>query len=198
MKVVVFPGVGDNEVRKSHEYFLGKIKEGLGCEGEVFVWEHGREYPPPTLPLKSTRRFVCEVLLDFQQVVVHALDMKVPEADIYIGHSAGSILALAQKKPCVIFGSPAALVEVVDDCNNNDDGSAILRSVMRGNTNNILNVINRYDLLSYPLGGANVENYEFTGPWYRPDTKIPITAHTHYWKCKKATDKIIQTIKSWQ
>jgi len=194
MKVVVFPGVGANDVKPSYEYFLKKITDGLNCEGEIFVWEHGHDHPPNTLPLKDTRDFVCEVILDFQQVIVHALDMKVPEADIYIGHSAGSILALAQNKPSVIFASPAALVELIS---SDDANTKACCDVIRANDNKILNVINKYDVIAYPFDKPNVENYEYTGSWYKPWTYFPVTAHTHYWECDKAIKKIIKTVQGW-
>lgn len=194
MKVVVFPGVGANSIKPSYEYFLDEIKKGLNCEGEIFVWEHGHEHPAITLPLKKTREFVCEVILDFQQVVVHAMEMKVPEADLYIGHSAGSILALAQGKPSVVFASPASLVELIKEQNETVRNFS---NIMRGNNHNILNVINKYDVIAYPIDADNVENYEYKGEWYKPLTYFPVTAHVHYWKCKKAIKKIIKTVKGW-
>ena len=195
MRVVVFPGVGANGVRPSYEYFLDKITKGLNCEGEIFVWEHGHSHPVITLPLKATREFVCEVLLDFQHVVVHALETKVPEADIYIGHSAGSILALAQAKPAVIFASPASLVELID--NKGQEGIKYFCDIMKGNDSNILNIINKYDVLAYPLQWSNVENYEYSGGKFWPLTYFPVTAHVHYWRSDTVIKKIIETVKSW-
>ncbi len=195
MKIVVLPGVGTNDIKPSHKYFLDKVTKGLSCEGEIFMWEHGHQHPQSTLPLKKTRDFVCEVILDFQQAVVHALDMKVPEADIYIGHSAGSILALVQNKPTVIFGSPAALVELIDESSGN--AVDIFNGIMRENTNNVLNIINEYDVIAYPLQGVNIENYEYSGKIFSPLTYFPVNAHTHYWTCDRVIEKIIKTIKLW-
>jgi len=194
MKIVIFPGVGDDEVRPSHKYFANELEKGLGCETEVFVWENGHDHPVITLPFKDTRNFVCEVILDFQHVVIHAKEIKVPEADIYIGHSAGSILALAQNKPCVIFASPAALVELIYE----DEAVKTYKDVMNGTENKVLNIVNKYDVIAYPLDGTNVENYEYQGGWFKPLTYFPVTAHIHYWRSKKVIKKIIETIKGWQ
>jgi len=194
MKIVVFPGVGADVIKEPYEYFLDEIKRGLNCEGEIFVWENGHKHPHVTPPFRSVRHFVCETILDFQQVVVHAMEMQVPDADIYIGHSAGSILALAQNRPVVTFASPAALVELIDATN---ETAKDCRVRLRANNNKVLNIINKYDVIAYPINGENVENYEYSGPWYNPLTYFPVTAHTHYWRCEKAIDKIIKTIKSW-
>ena len=194
MKVVVFPGVGDNRVRSAHKYFLDKITKGLNCEGEIFVWENGHGHPTIDLPLHDARKFVCEVILDFQQVVVHSLDMKVPEADVYIGHSAGSILALSQNKPCVTFASPASLVELIND---KDTVANKCRYAINKNSNKVLNIINKYDVIAYPIEGDNVENYEYNGSWYSPLSYFPVTTHIHYWKSKEVIKKIIDTLKSW-
>jgi hypothetical protein len=196
MKVVVFPGVGADGIRSSYEYFLDKITKGLNCDGEIFVWENGHDHPKINLPLKDVRSFVCEVILDFQQVVVHAMEMKVPEADIYIGHSAGSILALAQNKPCVTFGSPAALVELINT--NNGGTTKSFSDIIKANSNNVLNIINKYDVIAYPIKWDNVENYEYTPSWYRPLSYFPVMAHIHYWKSQKAIEKIIKTVKEWK
>ena len=195
MKVVVFPGVGTNDIKPSHKYFLKSIQDGLGCDGEIFSWEHGHGSHQTNLPLKKTREFVAEVILDFQQVAVHALDMEVPEADIYIGHSAGSILALAQNKPAVIFGSPAALVELIDRKESSTGG--LCQDIMKANQNNILNVINKYDILASPLDWSNVENYKYRGTWISPITYFPLSAHIGYWENKKVIKKIVETIKNW-
>jgi len=195
MKIVIFPGVGSDRVKPSHEYFAGKLRDGLRCDTEIFIWENGHDHPQTNLPLKDVRNFVCEVILDFQQVVVHALDMKVPDADVYIGHSAGSILALAQDKPSVIFASPASLVELIHD--NNLEAKKF-NDIIRRNKSNVLNIINKYDVISYPLDGNNIENYEYSGSWCNPLSYFPVTSHIGYWRSDKVIKKIIKTLKDWK
>jgi hypothetical protein len=205
MKVVVFPGVGFQKNISSPKKFIASLKKEIGFDfdSEIFVWEHWYSAPIISLPLKSIREWTCEVLLDFQQVVVHALEMKVPKADLYVGHSAGSILALVQNKPCISMASPAALVELID---RNRDGvncdnpyTSRIANMIMSNTKGrpVLNIINLYDVLAYPINSGNVENYECKGAIYNPLTYFPLCAHTSYWKSKEVIMKVAQTIKDW-
>jgi hypothetical protein len=111
MKVVVLPGVNVEKDNIHYENFLIKIKNKFRCQGEVYIWESGWQHPETDLSYSGLRSFASNVILDFQQVIRHASKAFVPDADIYLGHSAGSIIALAQNKPCIIFGSPAVLTE---------------------------------------------------------------------------------------
>ena len=165
----------------------------------MFYWQHDREIPDIKLPYVDIRKFGYEVILDFQQVILHAFDMEVPKADYYIGHSAGSILALAQKdSSSVIFGSPAILVECISKSKSNesDFNAKLLRSIE--NHRNILNIINKYDQLAYYLDLPNVENYVFGGPWYIPNTYNPVYAHSCYWNDQNVINLIVQTIDKWE
>jgi hypothetical protein len=193
------PGVGFQSNISVYDNFIKKIGNGLGCEAEMFYWKHEWNIPEIKLPYEDIRRWGCEVILDFQQVVLHAFDMEIPKADYYIGHSAGSILALAQKdSSSIIFGSPAVLVECIHKSKNgmSDFNVSLLESIK--NHRNILNIIHKYDQLSYYLDLPNVENYVFSGPWYNPNTYNPIHAHGCYWKDEVVSDKIITTIKNWE
>ena len=201
MKIVILPGVGFTKIEPRYEYFLEKITKGLGCEGEIYCWEHQYEFPEITLPYKDVREFVCEVILDFQQVVVHALDMKIPEADLYIGHSAGSVLALAQyDKPSVILASPSTLVELIQGMHDDKTKEQIIELMTSHGERPILNIINKYDVLAYPLtfSNNNVENHIYSGNVFNPFSYIPLTCHTHYWKSNEVIEKIINTVNGWK
>ena len=202
MKVVIFPGV-NFKMAGSHKYFLKKITDGLGCTGEIFVWENPHVLPPFNLPLQDTRNILCGVLLDFERVLLHSQEIKVPDADVYIGHSAGSIMALIQDRPCVTMASPAALVDTLIQEENSAPAKdpevalAAARVLKALSTHQVLNVINRYDLVAYPFIKPNIENYEYTGTWCNPNSYNPLVTHSDYWTNKTVIDKVITTIKSW-
>jgi hypothetical protein len=115
-----------------------------------YNWKHKLDIPDVNLPYKDIRHWICEVILDFQTVVKHAFEMEIPEADFYIGHSAGSILALVQNKPSIIFGSPAILVESIQ-------GIDAIRCLL--NSKPVLNIIHKKDVLAYPIPIDYVQNY---------------------------------------
>jgi len=199
MRIVLFPGVAIDDNSKTYENFLTKIRLKCDCEASVHIWEKDHEHLFTNLPCKKLRGFVCEVIMDFQQVAIHALDMKVPEADLYIGHSAGSILALAQKKPCIVFGSPANLVELI----NTKKGKNLkikdtLNAIMGDDIYPVLNIVNEYDIIAYPLYRGNVTNYKYKAFKYSPFSYFPLTMHSNYWKSAKVMNKIIETIGEWK
>jgi len=195
MKIVMLPGVGVQEDTDKYEKFLDKFRTKFQCEAEVFVWEHGLLYPVHNLPLKKTRDWIVEVMMDFEKVVTGSSEVKVPDADIYIGHSAGSIIALAQEgKPSIIMGSPAAVVECIPGFKLDNIS---FYQMMKGDRP-ILNIINRYDILAYPLEYFNVDNYEYTGNCLNPFSFFPLYAHINYWKAKEVSEKIIDTISQWE
>lgn len=199
MKIIAMPGVGFQSDKSTYENFIKKIGDELDCEAEMFYWRHDWNIPDIKLPYEDIRKFGCEVILDFQQVVLHAFDMQLPKADYYIGHSAGSILALAQKESSsIIFGSPAVLVECIHRSKNGESNfqTNLLESIK--SQRNILNIINKYDQLAYYLDLPNVQNYVFSSPWYNPNTYNPVYAHGCYWKDQNVTTMIVQTIDKWE
>jgi len=197
VKIVVLPGVGFHlqKTKEKHARFAKRISEGLGCDCEMFYWEHRWDIPDVDFPYKSIREFVAEVILDFQKTVKDAPSMKIPEADVYIGHSAGSIMALLQMKPSVIFGSPASLVETLYE--GDDVCKEIIEMFELDCNAPILNIINKYDLLSYPLEWNNVENVIIKPSIFNPASRLPVYSHHYYWKDKRVADKIVETIKKW-
>ena len=192
MKIVVIPGVGLHKQDDDYEYFMESICKDLCCEGEVFKWDHSLDHPDYTLPLGFARRFISEAILD---LVNEAEKLEVPEADVYLGHSGGSLVALSQSNaPAVTFGSPAALVNFIKD----DKVEAFSELIFNTNNNRpVLNLINKYDLLSYPINKGNVENYVFSGSWINPFTYSPVNAHRSYWRSSRAIKKVVKTLENW-
>ena len=204
MKIVVLPGVNVYKEKPIYDKFLSKITKVLKCDGEVFIWEKGWEHPTPNLPYKAIRNYVCGALLDFQQALKY-FDIRVPEADIYLGHSAGSIIALAQKDTaCVTFGSPAALVRTINihELIGKDVNSIVATTELvnrMGELNRpVLNIINKHDIIAYPIDQSNVENFTYSTSGINPFTYSPITAHSNYWDNSKVINKIVATIKMWK
>ena len=194
MKIVLFPGVGFIENTSKYEEFLKASTKNMDAQVEVFKWEHKCEIPEINLPYKDFRKWLAEVILDFQQIVKYANEMEVPDADIYLGHSAGSILALAQTgKPCVIYGSPAVLVEFIQD----DNSKNIMKSFL-SDDRPVLNIVNKYDILAYPIEKNHVENYIYRGSWCSLFTYIPIFAHRDYWTNKKVIKQTASKLKEWK
>lgn len=199
VKIVSLPGIGFHNDHTKYDDFAKYIGKTLCCDSEMYYWRHEWPLPTVTLPYVSLREWTYEVILDFQHVILHTFDTPIPPANYYIGHSAGSVLALAQKDvSCVIFGSPACLVETIkksDNLKNSDNGKLIdsIRS-----KKHILNIINRYDQMAYYLDFPNVENWVFEGPWYSPSTYEPIGCHRGYWENSDVRKKITETIYKWE
>ena len=189
MKIVLFPGVGFHEDTTTHQKFMDSIKKELGCEVGIFVWEHYWTMPENDLPAKLVRGLVSEIILDFQQVIRHSETMEVPDADYYIGHSAGSIIAMSQDKPCIIMGSPAALVECVNDGGVRTTDYSSKKA---------LNIVDKYDVIAHPLNHADVDNFIVKRSWFRLSSYTPYFSHTSYWKNKRVINKIVETIKKWE
>jgi hypothetical protein len=125
--------------------------------------------------------------MDFEYTIQNAYSMNVPTADLYIGHSAGSLIALTRNKPCIIFGSPAAIINTVDTVN--------VKSIMEiraENSVNVLNILNKNDPIGLPLEYPCVENFYYCSNWLNP-----VGAHTDYWSNKTVSKKIVGKIKEW-
>lgn len=193
MKAIIVPGVGYHKTCDKEKEFAQKIQSISGVEIEVFSWNHTIPLPEINLPYKNFRELTAEVLLDAQFAILDYEEVVFPDVDFYIGHSAGSLLILAKtQKPCIIFGSPAALTESL----NVSKHYASLLSGMRYSGRQIVNIINRYDILSYPLDWPNVENIEFQGKFWNPLTYSPFHAHTGYWDSKFVIDTIATNLIS--
>jgi hypothetical protein len=143
------------------------------------------------LPYKKARDFFAEVILDFQHVLRYSESMEIPEADIYMGHSAGSIIALHQDKPCITFGSPAMLIESLQFAEYNELEGCLCKD------RPVLNVVQTKDIIAYPLNHDDVEDFFFKGCIINPLSYSPLAAHRAYWHDKKVLKKVVKTIKEW-
>jgi hypothetical protein len=204
MKVVVIPGVGFQKGVRTYEDFAASVTKGLNCETEIYYWQPTTPIPDFKLPLEAVRKFVCDVILDFQFVTMDEQKINLPPADVYIGHSAGSVMALCKSKtPCIIMGSPALLIENLKEQSlrtksANQQIYINLLANMKGDVNRpIVNFVNEYDVLAYPLKWLNVENVLFSGKVVNPFSYFPITAHGSYWTSKLVSKTINEKLKQW-
>ena len=200
MKIIIIPGVGYQTDVDKHNYLGEEIKKKINTDYEVFNWNHDsvpanltnqftdvkkrmdKQLPDEkALAYNSLRRYIAEAILDFQYAIKYGSTIEIPEADYYIGHSAGSLFAIAQNKPATIMGSPYALVKYGPKDFMDDNGFLAQISL---NTNPILNLINEYDVLAHPIYEGMFLNKFFRGSWLNPFTYFPLTAHTSYWESK--------------
>src|SRR5574343_1523929 len=115
MKIVVLPGVGFRIANISKYPIVDNLKKKFPQHTvEFFDWKNGLPYPPEfkeDFYHKAIRTFAVEVILDFEAVVKYNLFIDLPTADLFIGHSAGAILAMLQNKPCVCMGNPSIIIK---------------------------------------------------------------------------------------
>lgn len=192
MKIVILPGVGFENIPPWTELLLRKLKCLNNCEVEWFDWKHSLNIPSSQILIDLNytdfRKWVCEVILDFQMVVKHAKDVVIPECDYIIGHSAGSIIALVNNIPSIIFGSPAILVE------------DILRDKIRDLTVNkkIYNIVHESDVLAYPIPFNDVENVTYQTSVFNYTHWLPMQAHRSYWNNPQVVKLILNKLIEWQ
>ena len=187
MKIVVLHGVGFFTDNPPDHLLLHELNKLPNCETIWYNWKHNMDIPlMDKLDYSDIRTWICEVILDFQTVVKHAFDVDIPDADIYVGHSAGSILALVQSKPAIIFGSPAILVESVQGI---DAADCLVSSQP------VLNIVHKKDVLAYPLPFAN--NVIVSDPWWKITAWNPVADHSCYWDDKRIVKIITDTITEW-
>lgn len=192
MKLAILPGIGFHN--KEPEKFISFLRAGLGENWQVkwLDWKHG--YVAPELPYKQdiitrgVRTLLEEVIFDFEYAVLHCEDFDMPIADVYIGHSAGSILALGSGTGNIItMGCPASLIESL--------GGQQMRRVLTEAKVPVFNIVNEKDIVSFPITNHNAENwyYKDSGPWYQPI----IGAHFSYWNNPVVMDTILDKINDW-
>jgi hypothetical protein len=206
MKIVVISGVGYQNNDDSIKCLMDKIKKKIECQYEIFKWNNtpaktAMQTSSLELLLNKTletsysplRRFVAEVIMDFEFALKYGGVIDVTEADYYIGHSAGTLFTMAQDKPSTMMGSPVALVKYLPTIANSEN--LFINSIL-DNDKSILNIINKYDVVAYPLNEPEVENVYFCGSKLNPMSYFPLTAHTGYWKSDFVANQIIKHIKS--
>lgn len=178
-KIVILPGVGFHS-QADRPFLLTYLRENLPEHTiEYYDWHNGMIPIYPSYDnwlYSSIRKFFEEIAFDFEYAIRHSHDADIPPADVYVAHSAGSIFALAQNKPCVIFGSPAALIEEY-------------QPRMAANVP-IFNIVNQYDILAIPIRYAGAINY-----FYKANFLNPIKAHSDYWSNKAIVKVILDNVK---
>jgi hypothetical protein len=186
MKITIIPGVGFHTDIMPPNLLIKTLKKTFP-EAELtwFNWKHNLSIPDVDLNHKASRKFISEIILDFQAVVRDTYTFDVPKADYYIGHSGGSIFALLQEENSIIFGSPAIMVESL---NNNFSIAKLFTKARK-----VLNIINTNDIIAYPIPLPNIENWIMSSWWANP-----LMAHCNYWDNKKVVSKIISQLKVWQ
>jgi hypothetical protein len=214
MKIVIIPGVGYQNNDNDHNYLGKEIIKKLGCgEYEIFKWNHDPFFDPfkvslikmkneyaefrdrthrDSLGYQSYRKYVVDVILDFQYALKYGQDIQIIPADYYIGHSAGSLFTIAQNKPSTIIGSPYGLAKYIPKEFMTSD---LFMKKMASTSAEILNIINEYDILSYPVDDSRFENLYFSGNKFNPLTYFPLTAHLGYWRSTFVIKNIVDHIK---
>lgn len=196
MKIVVLPGVGFHDrVEPSKIYMIKYLQEKFPNDTiEYFNWKHGGQITPPpsdmTWWFKPIRAFAIEVILDFDQVIAHPFETFVPPADIYIGHSAGSVLAMIQGKPAITFGSPYEFVAMANLQALKAISTKTITKIVTENKHSVYNIVNDNDILANDIKVA--ENYHYKAGW------TPWTAHLEYWENKSVCKHIATKIEEWK
>ncbi len=190
MKIVVLPGVGFHDANREPKLIKYLRKKLPNDDIEYFAWQHISEMPK--YPFNAgwvytlMRTWVAEVIMDFETAIRYALDITVPDADIYIGHSAGSIIALAQGDvPVITFGTPA---EVLKDIQGVTISALILKR-------KIFNIVNKSDVLAWPISKIEAQNFIYRSRWWKA---FPVRAHEDYWSNKKVHKIIVKKINEWK
>ena len=181
--VCMVHGVGydtDHEIYHSKiAGFAKSFERSTGASTVLYPWLHPGSPPPDprnSWLFEGMRNWMSGIIMDFAYVLynIDALTLKLPLADMYIGHSAGAVIvATKTDKPQVLMGCPVQLIQNVRVCSN---GS------------NILNLMHYRDPVAAPVSGAvNTVTYEprlisFVNP---------LVAHTYYWSSAEVLKQCI-------
>lgn len=193
MKIIVLPGVGFRIAFLSKYPIVKNLQKRFPEHTiEFFDWKNELPYPPKfeeDFYHKAIRTFAVEVILDFEAVIKYNLLIDLPIADLYIGHSAGAILAMLQNKPCACFGNPSVLIKDMrpvfyDNMMNN------MAIVSEGNDEyKMLNIVNKYDVLSF-----SIENNWVNNKFYNKHCINLLSAHSDYWDNSFVEDVVAEWI----
>ena len=179
-KIVVVHGVGyQAQGSEKITAFMAKLSSATGAECEPFIWDHPGELPDGPRHswfFTAVKNFVYEVLMDYTHVILNLekIVAELPPADLYVGHSAGSVIVSRANVPLVLIGSPVQLVKNVEIQDDNE---------------NILNIMHFRDPIAAPVDGA------VNTIVYRPYFSSLINfgaAHTSYWTNKTVLKKITE------
>jgi hypothetical protein len=115
--------------------------------------------------------------MDYTHVVAHLDDigLELPEADMYIGHSAGSIIVSTQlEQPRILMGSPVQLLH---------------NAQVRTASANLLNLMHARDPVAAPV--ANAKNVTVKGPWSLLRYFLPLWDHVTYWRSPRILNNVV-------
>lgn len=192
MKIVVLPGVGFRTGDPSKYPIIQNLQNRFPQHTvELFDWKNGLPYPPDfdeDFYHKAIRTFVVEVILDFEAVIKYNLFIDLPVADLYIGHSAGAVLAMMQKKPCACLANPSVLVKDMKP-GFYDFMMDNMAFVTKDNEHKMLNIVNKYDVLAFPLNEPWVENIV-----YKNHCVNLLAAHSDYWDSSFVEDVVAEWV----
>jgi hypothetical protein len=177
--ICVVHGVGffrglDKE--KKIKYFCEQLAAKTGATCTVYSWDHTGQIPDDSRDswlFKPIRRFVQEVIMDFSYVLknLSKLIAEMPAADMYVGHSAGSVIVgSSTSRPQVLTGSPLQLIRSLQ---------------ARGTFAEVINIMHYRDPIASPLTG--VENIIINRPRVFPLID-PIIGHMSYWDNDEVID----------
>lgn len=156
--------------------FANNLSNQTGAKCEVVVWNHPGVIPQDPRSdgffFGTIRNWTHEVVMDAAFAAIQVLtkpDYVLPEADMYVAHSAGGILVSELAKgPRVLMGCPIQLLKNA--------------MVPRTCVTEILNLLHQYDPLAATVTGATnvVIKAPFTWRWIGP--QLYVMAHTSYWE----------------
>lgn len=186
-KVCIVHGVGYDDPKELYKGnivdFAKEFGSKTGAETMLFPWGHPGE--PPVDPRKGllfnyVRNWTAGIIMDFSHVLYNldAITSKLPDADMYIGHSAGAVIVSVKSfKPQILMGCPLQLLRNVRSCNSGLG---------------TLNIMHANDPIAAPVLGA--ENVIVSGPGWMANLN-PVQAHTSYWKNPEVMDICVKRYK---
>lgn len=176
-KICILCGVG-LEVSDAAYKFIGKLKKRTGADCFIHKWNHCGAHPiddrPGRLGFGFMKKRVYEIIMDYSYVIEHlnGLITDLPEADMYIGHSGGSLIVAGAPRPVVIMGSPLQL----------------FTEVRVNMTGIMLNLLNARDPIAAQVDGATnvIVSARSLNTYFNP-----FAAHCGYWESKKSMGLIV-------
>jgi len=195
-KVVFIHGVSGPDLDKFN-FLKRSIEKKLNVEVELFKWQSTWPYTiNKNLRLQPIRKMFARIFTDIEYALLHSFEMveTLPKADVYIGHSAGSIIAISQpEKPAIIFGSPIMLIETLN-LRNQENKVQKIKSLL-DTSRKILNIVCKEDIIAYPIESDNIENWTYSLAGL--DLANVFFAHTSYFMNKKVSKKIVEALISF-
>lgn len=168
-----------------------RVKEKTGATVIEHVWHHlsNPASQPEIGAMTFFRDLTMEIILDFVRSVIDfkAHSAALPEADMYVGHSAGSIIICDNSKPKVLMGSPLRLIFA----------EATIRSAMIGAIPRVgpktLNIVCKQDAVASKVEMKGVEDLVISVPAYDLVSRtIPLMGHMSYWGNRSCADEIVR------